>query len=248
MLRACHRWSASHGGSGKWLAAAAPYRLPSCCWLPHLGGPSWTATTTPRRPFEPTGKRRWGFPLASPALSAAAASSASIPSSWRSWAGTTRAHAARAVAFRRCCRKTGRSGPSLAWRDQSGHLGRQRRQLGVRDRCSSVGINPGQDLEGLCRDRQDSVNVAGRAERAARGIRHSDRPTAHSKRRADPHALRIAPPHATDRAVGLDRCGTGRHVLDVPAETLCADFHKPLRRKCAHTPQTASQAAGAHGL
>jgi len=53
-------------------------------------------------------RSRWGFPLASPASSAATASSASTPNSWRISAGTTRARAVRAAAFRRCCRRSGR--------------------------------------------------------------------------------------------------------------------------------------------
>ena len=58
--------------------------------------------------FEPSGKRRRGFPLASPASSAATGSSASIPNSSKSLAGTTCARVARPAAFRRCCRRTGR--------------------------------------------------------------------------------------------------------------------------------------------
>ena len=72
------------------------------------GGPSCTATTTPRHPFEPSSKRRRGFPLASLALSGAIASSASTPNSSRNSAGTTCARAARAAAFKRCCLQTGR--------------------------------------------------------------------------------------------------------------------------------------------
>src|SRR5690349_18118850 len=63
------------------------------------GGPSCTATTTPRHPFEPSSKRRRGFPLASLALSEAIASSGSTPNSSRNSAGTTCARAARAAAF-----------------------------------------------------------------------------------------------------------------------------------------------------
>jgi hypothetical protein len=69
---------------------------------------SWTATRTPKHPFEPSSKRRRGFPLASPASSAATASSAPTPNSSRGSAATTPARAARAAAFRRCCRRTGR--------------------------------------------------------------------------------------------------------------------------------------------
>ena len=63
---------------------------------------------TETSPVEPSGKRRRGFPLASPASSAATGSSASAPNSSRSPAGTTCARAARAAASRRCCRRTGR--------------------------------------------------------------------------------------------------------------------------------------------
>jgi hypothetical protein len=86
-----------------------PFRAgydPSCSY--REGGRSWTATTTPRRPFEPSSKRRRGFPLAKHASSGAIASSAPTPNSLRSSAATTRARAARAAAFRRCCRSAGR--------------------------------------------------------------------------------------------------------------------------------------------
>jgi hypothetical protein len=91
----------------KRLASAALCWLRSFCPLQE-GGRPWTATTTPEHPFEPTGKRRRGFPLASLALSGAIASSASTPNSSRNSAGTTCARAARVAAFRRCCRGTGR--------------------------------------------------------------------------------------------------------------------------------------------
>jgi hypothetical protein len=92
----------------KWLAPATERWLRSCCFPLSQGGRSCIAMTTPRRPFEPTSKRRRGFPLASPVSSAATASSASAKSSSKSSAATTRAHAAQAAAFRRCCRESGR--------------------------------------------------------------------------------------------------------------------------------------------
>ena len=70
-------------------------------------GPSWTVTTLERL-FESSSKRRRGFPLASLTSSGAIASSVSTPSLSRSLAGTTRARAGQAAAFRRCCRRTGR--------------------------------------------------------------------------------------------------------------------------------------------
>ena len=96
------------GGLGrKQLAAAAlaGYDPPT---RRNEGGRSCTATTTPNHPFEPASKRRRRFPPVSLALSGAIASSASTPSSSRNSAETTCAHAARAAAFRRCCRGTGR--------------------------------------------------------------------------------------------------------------------------------------------
>jgi hypothetical protein len=72
------------------------------------GGKPCTATATPKRPFEPTSKRRRGFPLASPTLSAATASSALTPSSWKSSVATIPARADPAAVFRHCCRRTGR--------------------------------------------------------------------------------------------------------------------------------------------
>jgi hypothetical protein len=51
---------------------------PSCSSY-GLGGRPCTEITTLRRPFEPTSKRRRGFPLASPTSSAATGSSASTP-------------------------------------------------------------------------------------------------------------------------------------------------------------------------
>ena len=83
----------------------ASYDPPALC---DEGGRSCTATTILRHPFEPSGKRRRGFPLASPTSSAATGSSASTPNSSKSSAGTTCARAARVAAFRRCCRRTGR--------------------------------------------------------------------------------------------------------------------------------------------
>jgi hypothetical protein len=76
-----------------------------CPWLrsprplPRRGGRPCTATAKPRRPFEPTSKRRRGFPLASPASSAATASSALTPSGWRSSGATISARADPAAAF-----------------------------------------------------------------------------------------------------------------------------------------------------
>jgi hypothetical protein len=72
------------------------------------GGRPCTAIVTPGRPFEPTSKRRRGFPLASPASSAATASLASILSSSRSLGVTILVRADQAAAFRRCCRGSGR--------------------------------------------------------------------------------------------------------------------------------------------
>jgi hypothetical protein len=63
---------------------------------------------TPKRPFEPTSKRRRGFPLASPASSAVIASSASTPSWSRNSAAMIRARADPVAAFRNCCRSSGR--------------------------------------------------------------------------------------------------------------------------------------------
>jgi hypothetical protein len=101
-------------------------RLPSrCCGLEYLlapdrrarydlvargetGGWLCTAIVTPRRPFEPASKRRRGFPLASPASSAATASWASTPNWSRNSAAMILARAGPAAAFRRCCRRTGR--------------------------------------------------------------------------------------------------------------------------------------------
>ena len=58
--------------------------------------------------LSPQASAAGGFPLASLALSAGTASSAPAPNSSKSSAGTTRARAAQAAAFRRCCRGTGR--------------------------------------------------------------------------------------------------------------------------------------------
>jgi len=111
-------WSEPPG----WSSSSAAYRAPAetlrgshavlamiavLCSLV-LGRTSWTVTRTLKHPFEPSSKRRRGFPLASPASSVATASSASTPNSSRRSAGTTRARAVRAAAFRRCCRRTGR--------------------------------------------------------------------------------------------------------------------------------------------
>src|SRR5207247_10868334 len=77
------------------------------------GGRSWTAILTPRRPFEPTSKRRRGFPLARPRSNAATGSSARTPNWWKSSAATTRARADPGGGFRRCCRPTGRFDDTL---------------------------------------------------------------------------------------------------------------------------------------
>ncbi len=50
------------------------------CLVARRGGRPCTAIVTPRRPFEPTSKRRRGFPLANPASSGATALLASTPS------------------------------------------------------------------------------------------------------------------------------------------------------------------------
>ena len=104
------RWSRGDGRVGcqrKTARATVLYWLRSPRSL-RQGRTTCTTTTTPRHPFEPSGKRRRGFPLASPASSRAIASSAPAPSSWKNLAGTTCARAVRAAAFRRCCRRTGR--------------------------------------------------------------------------------------------------------------------------------------------
>ena len=58
--------------------------------------------------FEPTSKRRRGFPLANPASSAAIASWAPTLNSSRSSAATTHVRAGQDGVFRHCCRRTGR--------------------------------------------------------------------------------------------------------------------------------------------
>jgi len=93
---------ARHGSNRvKRLTAAAQHWLQSVpCPFRRQGGRPCIAITPPRRPFELASKRRRGFPLASPASSAAIESSASTPSSSRSSAGTIHARAVRAAAFR----------------------------------------------------------------------------------------------------------------------------------------------------
>jgi hypothetical protein len=79
------------------------------------GRPSCAATKTSRRPFEPTSKRRRGFPLARPTSSGESGSSARTPNWWRSSAARTRARADPGAGFRRCCRPSGR------FDDSNGH-------------------------------------------------------------------------------------------------------------------------------
>lgn len=63
---------------------------------------------TPRRLFEPSSKRRGGFPLASPTSSAATVSLASTLSWSRNSGVMILVPADPATAFRQCCRTTGR--------------------------------------------------------------------------------------------------------------------------------------------
>jgi hypothetical protein len=96
-------WSGRISAGSRRLSVATIFSLAAS-----QGGIPCTATATPRRPFEPSSKRRRGFPLASPASSAVIASSASTQSLSKNSGGTILAHVDPVAAFRKCCRRTGR--------------------------------------------------------------------------------------------------------------------------------------------